>query len=406
MGKLAIPSIIATTNGGGGGASAADQVSFDKTGTSLTATNVQDAIEQLDANDGIKVYNAPSYTTDNTYGYIPNVDACTEQGLYKVVFEVTDADITTTFNYLLNVIVAENNGASVVSQTLIMPIGSLSGYISRSGINGTYEAWQGKILDIEFAKCLQNSATGTNSITINTSNSGTTPNNVVVIGATPSSSNVGTGDIIIGNGSHTLNNYNNSIAIGQYSISYPSQSIAIGNHAESGGNNKNICIGAYTSAAGAGGAIAIGNGLPYPNQVRATGANAIQLGQGQNSVANQFQVYSYPMLDGTTGKIPSDRMTKVIELTTTSVELASDNIYNGAELASVTFTLPATVPVNFTAQLNFTSGTTATVLSAPNTINFDGDDCSGGTFTPVASKRYQVLIDSDGVNVNGYVIGR
>ena len=96
----------------------------------------------------------------------------------------------------------------------------------------------------------------------------------------------------------------------------------------------------------------------------------------------------------------------VEELTTTSVQLVNGNIYNGAELASVTFTLPATVPVNFTAQLNFTSGTTATVLSAPNTVNFVGDDCTGGSFTPAANKRYQVLIDSDGVNINAYVIGR
>jgi hypothetical protein len=146
------------------------------------------------------------------------------------------------------------------------------------------------------------------------------------------------------------------------------------------------------------GSVALGSGA------KATGFRAVQLGSGTNSVDDSFQVKSYQILDAN-GKIPADRMARVVELTTTSVELASDTIYNGAELASVTFTLPATVPVNFTAQLNFTSGTTATTFTAPATVTFEGDACSNGAFTPLASKRYSVLIYTDGVNVIGLVMG-
>lgn len=109
--------------------------------------------------------------------------------------------------------------------------------------------------------------------------------------------------------------------------------------------------------------------------------------------------------DKTDADLGLQSATSIVTLTTDSTELATNTIYNGAELASVTFTLPATVPVNFTAQLNFTSGTTPTTFTAPATVTFEGDACSNGVFTPVASKRYSVLIYTDGVNVIGLVMG-
>ena len=111
------------------------------------------------------------------------------------------------------------------------------------------------------------------------------------------------------------------------------------------------------------------------------------------------------VLTNDTGDMKWAENEPVETLTTTSVELANNKIYNGSELASVTFTLPSTVPVNFTAQLNFTSGTTPTTFTAPAGVTFEGDACSNGTFTPVASKRYSVLIYSDGVNTLGLVMG-
>ena len=96
--------------------------------------------------------------------------------------------------------------------------------------------------------------------------------------------------------------------------------------------------------------------------------------------------------------------TSIVTLTTASTELATNTIYNGGELASVTITLPATFPADFLAQLEFSSGSVATEFTAPATLYFTGDACDAGVFTPVASKRYCIMVMSDGVNPRGLVI--
>lgn len=120
---------------------------------------------------------------------------------------------------------------------------------------------------INGAKFIQNTATGTDSITIGgTANSNTT------------GINIGVG---------SLNQANNSVAIG-YSAH---TTIASGS----------IAIGSQTTTAGQG-AIAIGT------QAEANASFAIQLGYGTNSTANSFQVGSYQLLNTSTGKIPNDRL--------------------------------------------------------------------------------------------------
>ena len=216
---------------------------------------------------------------------------------------------------------------------------------------------------------IQNTATGTGSLTV-----------LGTASTSATSTNIGVSSKATAQGSTSLGNA--CYAQGRYST-------AIG----------------YACAANYESSLAIGGGTSTSNgQANALAVGAIQIGGGQNTTANTVQIKDYQILDAN-GNIPSDRMTGVVELTTTSVELASDKIYNGAELASVTFTLPSTVPVNFTAQLNFTSGTTPTTFTAPATVTFEGDACSNGAFTPVASKRYSVLIYTDGVNVIGLVMG-
>ena len=98
--------------------------------------------------------------------------------------------------------------------------------------------------------------------------------------------------------------------------------------------------------------------------------------------------------------------TSIVTLTTASTELASNTIYNGGELASVTLTLPATIPADFIAQVEFTSGTTPTLFTAPAALYFNGDRCEAGTFTPIASHRYCIMIISDGANTLGFCYER
>lgn len=148
-------------------------------------------------------------------------------------------------------------------------------------------------------------------------------------------------------------------------------------------------------------------GIGIGGAVLSNAQYAIQLGYGSNSNANTFKVantngnFEIMSADGT---VPSDRTAPVTEILTTTVvqALADKYIYNCGEMTSVEVTLPATIPVNFSAQLNFTSGSTATTFTAPNTIKWLGDNVST-TFTPTTNKRYTVLFYSDGVNVRGLV---
>lgn len=92
-----------------------------------------------------------------------------------------------------------------------------------------------------------------------------------------------------------------------------------------------------------------------------------------------------------------------VSAATLTQELAGNTIYDCGELTDLTITLPATINADWACQVNFTSGTTPTALTAPNTIKWKGDDLTAGVFVPVASKRYAVLFFTDGTNVRGIV---
>lgn len=92
-----------------------------------------------------------------------------------------------------------------------------------------------------------------------------------------------------------------------------------------------------------------------------------------------------------------------VSTTTLTQELASDTIYDCGELTNLTITFPATMDAKYISQVNFTSGTTPTALTAPNTIKWKGEDLTGGVFVPVASKRYALLFFYDGTAVRGIV---
>ena len=97
------------------------------------------------------------------------------------------------------------------------------------------------------------------------------------------------------------------------------QTVVIGKQSKT---QSNVCVVVGYKARGGGFAVAIGSSsdssfgteatglfsIALGYNAKATANNTIQLGQGTNSTASTFQVYSYPMLDGNTGKIPMARL--------------------------------------------------------------------------------------------------
>mgnify|MGYP007133744751 CR=1 FL=1 len=84
-------------------------------------------------------------------------------------------------------------------------------------------------------------------------------------------------------------------------------------------------------------------------------------------------------------------------------ELEDNTVYQASTLGSLTITLPNGVTPDYISQINFTSGNTATTLTAQNTIVWFGDDITNDVFVPTADKQYVVMFYYDGVNVRGAV---
>lgn len=97
--------------------------------------------------------------------------------------------------------------------------------------------------------------------------------------------------------------------------------------------------------------------------------------------------------------------TSVVTLTGTSVtkELVDNTIYQGSELSSLTITIPTEITPVYISQINFTSGSTPTTLTAPNTIVWFGDDITNDVFVPVANKQYVAMFYYDGMNVRSII---
>ena len=120
----------------------------------------------------------------------------------------------------------------------------------------------------------------------------------------------GGGAVAIGVNSSSQGNF--SVAIGNNSYAYGG--VAIGGGANAPAYNG-IAIGIDSIAAGAVGATALGtnafaglNSTAIGYLANASSMNCIQLGEGNNATNNTFQVGNYPLLNLTTGLIPSERL--------------------------------------------------------------------------------------------------
>ena len=98
----------------------------------------------------------------------------------------------------------------------------------------------------------------------------------------------------------TSTRFQDSINIGAYSSAGSLSTVAIGRTAQTT-SDYSVAIGnqAYTSGYRS---VALGH------TSKTNGVDAIQLGVGTNSTAKTFQVYTYQLLDGNTGKIPMARL--------------------------------------------------------------------------------------------------
>lgn len=159
---------------------------------------------------------------------------------------------------------------------------------------------------------LKNTATGTNSLTI----LGTAANSTKSI-------NIGK------NAASPLNNY--AVEIGADSATQGYGGVTLGQYAQNYGHGA-IVIGHGARIEGgtsiSKGSIAIGgdgsnNATPsaYSTEIAkvVNAEYAIQLGKGTNSTANSFQVFTFQLLDGTTGLIPAARIGTGYDATKTQV---------------------------------------------------------------------------------------
>lgn len=107
------------------------------------------------------------------------------------------------------------------------------------------------------------------------------------------------------------------------------------------------------------------------------------------------------------GNSSAGLITNIITITESTAEITPDNNteYRCGEVTSVTITLPEDMPDDYAAYIVFTSGTTAAEAVYPDSIKWSGDDVIDGVFIPVASRRYNIGIWYDGVNVNAAARG-
>ncbi len=362
--------------------------------------NKQLALKVYDYNGGgggggeqnIKAYHAPSATLDATLAIvIPNVDAVQEEGLYNVDYTVENEGTTLNANCILSVGTVSTSGVvAQVDQTMIIGLNGSYVYLNRSYVGGQWSAWSGKNIPVELMKCLQNTATGTSSLTV--AGNPSTYNSTINIGANSIIS--GHESVAIG---YNSNSQGTSVAVGVNAQTNQSFTTAIGYHSECGNKGGSIkdAIGAYAYANGYC-CIAIGGGTSKQTSANATANYAIQLGQGVNNVANQFQVYTYPMLDGGTGKIPNERL-RITVADTSSTSATIANVEGGKDYtfsqALTALSITAITSSFVEANIYFTADTGIAVTLPANTPTI-------GDFTFTAGKSYVISIQN-GIAVRG-----
>ena len=217
-----------------------------------------------------------------------------------------------------------------------------------------------------------------------------------------------------------LTNDNDTISVTNYdrlikNNAHPNASnqIAIGLNASTNFSyGYQVAIGSYTQTSG-NYCIALGDQAKMSNGV----TNAIQIGQGTNDTSNTFQVWSYKLLDKTTGLIPDERLSNNIAKTsaipTTVAELTDSSNYalktdiNKVYKASGTVASASALPTlsasvlgnvyNVTTAFNTTSDF---VEGAGKNINV-GNDIAVVNIGTDSSPVYKFNVLGDFVDISG-----
>lgn len=92
-------------------------------------------------------------------------------------------------------------------------------------------------------------------------------------------------------------------------------------------------------------------------------------------------------------------------MTVLSGNVQHNIVYHLGEMTTLNLTLPTVLNENYAAEVVFTSGATATVVTSDSRIKWVGDDVVSGVFTPIDNTRYSCTLQYDGVFVRGMAFG-
>ena len=92
-------------------------------------------------------------------------------------------------------------------------------------------------------------------------------------------------------------------------------------------------------------------------------------------------------------------------MTVLSGNVQHNIVYHLGEMRTLNLTLPNILNENYAAEVVFTSGATATVVTSDSRIKWVGDDIVSGVFKPITNTRYSCTLQYDGVFVRGMAFG-
>jgi len=142
------------------------------------------------------------------------------------------------------------------------------------------------------------------------------------------------------------------------------------------------------------------NSLTWSDAYKASARNTIGAQEALTSGTNIKTINNTSLLGN--GNISVQTPTNIVALSATdSITLADNTIYNGGEQTALTIALPSTDTIGFLCEIDFSSGSTATTLTYPQSgITWLGDDISSNVFVPTTGKRYTIICSYNGT---GYV---